>query len=125
MEVALRLTSPTFSGILRNLGLDVPLYSPPTLGRKGSKEREERKKYDREFNKQFREMERKLDQILIGDRLAPAMENEINLSHWQLSKLLDEARLVLWHCKKKFVPALYCGGNLQVAYWAYVFTNSF
>jgi hypothetical protein len=114
-----------FSAALRDLGLEVPLYSPPPLGRKGSKEREERKNYDRQFKKAFREMERKLDEILAGERLAPSLENEINLSHWQLSKLLSEAKLVLWHHKKSFQPALYCGGNLDVANWAYQFTKSF
>jgi hypothetical protein len=114
-----------FSSALRDLGLEVPLNSPPPLGRKGSKEREERKNYDRQFKKEFREMERKLDEILAGERLAPSLENEITLSHWQLSKLLSEAKLVLWHDKKSFQPALYCGGDLDVAYWAYVFTNGF
>lgn len=117
----------SFSGpqIFRVLGLEEPIYSPPPIGRRGSKERERRKTYDKEFRKQFRLQERKLDEILAGDRLPPTLENEINLSHWQLSTLLSEARLVLWHCKKSFQPAVYCGRNLNAAYWAYQFTKSF
>ena len=111
-------------GIARDLGLEVPLYSPPPVGRKGSKEREERKKYDKQFKMQIREMERKLDEILTGERLAPSLENEINLSHWQLSKLLSEVKFVIWHHKKSFQPALYCGRDLNAAYWAFLFAKN-
>jgi len=111
--------------IFRVLGLEEPVYSPPPVGRRGSKEREQKKLYDKEFKRKLRAVERKLDEILVGDRLVPTLENEINLSHWQLSSLLSEARFVLWHYKQRFQPALYCGGNLNVAYWAYLFTKSF
>jgi hypothetical protein len=112
-----------FSIVLRDVGLEVPSYSPP-VGRKGTKGKEEWKNYHKHHNKQFREMERKLDEILAGERLAPSLENAVSLSHWQLSKILAEAKLVLWHYKRSFQPALYCGGDLNVAYWAYVFTKN-
>jgi hypothetical protein len=113
-----------FSSVLRDLGLEVPSYSPP-VGKKGAKGKEEWNLYNKHFKKQFREMERKLDEILAGDRLAPSLENDVTLSHWQLSKILSEAKLVLWQYKKSFQPALYCGGDLNAAYWAYVFTKRF
>lgn len=113
------------SHIFRVLGLEELVYSPPPVGRRGSKERERRKVYDKDFKRQLRGLENKLDEILAGDRLPPTLENEINLSHWQLSTLLGEARLVLWQRKKSFQLALYCGGNLNSAYWAYHFTKSF
>jgi hypothetical protein len=113
------------TGIFRALGLDEPVYSPPAVGRKGSKEREQRKLYDKEYKGKLRALEKKLDEILARDRLVPVLESEINLSHWQLTEPLSETKVVIWHHKKTFQPALYCGGNLNAAYWAYLFTKNY
>ena len=113
------------TNIFRVFGSEQAVYLPPSLGKRGSEERERRKNYHRQFRARLRSQERKLEEILAGERLAPALESEINLSHWQISKLLSRARLVCWHHKKSFQPALYCGQDLRAAYYAYIFTKGF
>jgi hypothetical protein len=109
----------------RYFGLKEPKYWPPPVGRRGSRERERRKKYDKAFKRRVRSQERKLEEILAGERLAPVLENEINLSDWQTSRALNGTRLVGWHQEGRFQLALYCGEDLKTAYYAYALTKDF
>lgn len=107
-------------------GLEPPVYSPRPW-KKGKREKELRREYTRDFKRQVRNYERHLAEILAGERLAPALEDAINVSHWRITKLLGEAKLVCWHqpTKGRFQTALYCGNNLEAAFWADFFTKNF
>lgn len=111
-------------GVFRYFGLEQKVYSPPPVGRRGSKARVERKNYDREFRRWEQSQERKIEEILAGGAV-PAIRGENNLSHRQVSKLLSGARLVCWQHKRRLRPALYCGKDLESAYYAYIYTKDF
>jgi hypothetical protein len=107
----------------RFFGLPKLIYSPPPVGKRGSEQRKQRKEYDRNFKQLVRSQEKQFEEILAGDRLAPSLAKDLNLSSWQISKLLSGVRLVCWYSKRRFRPALYCGSDLNAAYYASIFTQ--